>query len=449
MNRYIITKESLRGQKYVISALYDEKRNMIEVRPEPEGAATLLGNIYIGRVENIVKNLNAAFVKISPEQNCYLSLEDLKHPIFTKKVSAKKALVAGDELLVQVSREALKTKEPAVTTNLNLTGTYAVLTTGNRKLSVSSKLSKEQRHHYLELLAKLEVGTKEEGETETVPPQEDPAVKQALPGMHGKRDCGIIIRTNAAEAADEVVLDEICGLAARYRQLTETAVHKTCYSLLYREPASYLKHITDLRQDTLEEIVTDDREIFEEICEKYEIPKEALMTSGSVSVPVNLIELKEHLKICYYEDQALSLSALYSVKAGLENALKERVWLKSGAYLIIQPTEALTVIDVNTGKNVAKKDIQENFLRVNKEAAGEIARQLRLRNISGIVVVDFMNLTSKEAGEELLSVFRAALKQDPVPTQLIDMTKLGLVEVTRKKVRKSLRESLGTQCSDG
>ena len=118
------------------------------------------------------------------------------------------------------------------------------------------------------------------------------------------------------------------------------------------------------------------------------------------------------------------------------------MWLKSGAYLIIQPTEALTVIDVNTGKNVAKKEVQENFLKVNKEAAAEIARQLKLRNISGIILVDFMNLTSKEAESELLSAFRAALKQDPVPVQIIDITKLGLVELTRKKVRRTLREML-------
>lgn len=435
MNRFIVTKESVKGQEYFISALYDENKKMLEVRPEPMEKTTILGNIYIGRVENIVKNLNAAFVKISPEQNCYLSLEDLKHPIFTKKLSEKKALVAGDELLVQVSREALKTKEPAVTTNLNLTGTYAVLTTGNRKLSVSSKLSKEQRRHYLELLEKLD--------EETASHQDSLSEEGTLRARPGKRDYGVIIRTNAAEVPDEIVLDEIRGLTARCHQLAQTAAHKTCYSLLYGEPASYLKHISDLRQDMLEEIVTDDRGVFEEICEKYQIPKSALNTSGSVSVPVNLIETKEHLKLRYYEDKAVSLSSLYSVKSGLENALKERVWLGSGAYLIIQPTEALTVIDVNTGKNIAKRDVQENFLRVNKEAAAEIARQLRLRNISGIVVVDFMNLTSKEAEEELLSVLRAALKQDPVPTQLIDMTKLGLVEITRKKVRKSLMESLG------
>ena len=123
-----------------------------------------------------------------------------------------------------------------------------------------------------------------------------------------------------------------------------------------------------------------------------------------------------------------------------ENALAEKVWLKSGAYLIIQPTEALTVIDVNTGKNIAKKEMRENFLKVNKEAALEIAHQIRLRNISGIIVVDFINLDSKEAEAELLHTFRTALKADPVPTQLVDITKLGLVEVTRKKVKKSLLE---------
>lgn len=422
MNRYVITREQIKGQEYLISALYDENKKMVEVLPEhvEKEEPALLGNIYIARVENVVKNLNAAFVKISSQQNCYLPLEDLRNPIFTKKLSEKKALVAGEELLVQVSREALKTKEPAVTTNLSFTGKYAVLTSGNRKMSVSSKLSKDKRAHYMELLKHL---TETDGSLQMHP-------------------TGIIIRTNAAEVSDEAVLKEICELSKLYEQLTETAKYKTCYSLLYAEPAPYLKHLNDLRQDELAEIITDDRKIFEEICQKYHIPKENLMTGGSVPVPVDQVQTEEGINLRYYEDKALSLSSLYRVKGNIEDALKERVWLKSGAYLIIQPTEALTVIDVNTGKNIAKKDVQENFLKVNKEAAIEIARQLRLRNISGIIVVDFMNLTSEEAKAELLSVFRAELKKDPVLSQVIDMTKLGLVEVTRKKVRKSLGEIL-------
>lgn len=426
----------------MISALYDENRKMVEVLPEPIGQQSILGNIYIARVENIVQNLNAAFVRISPEKKCYLPLEDLKHPIFTKKNSAKKTLVAGDELLVQVSREALKTKEPAVTTNLSFTGKYAVLTTGNRKLSVSSKLSKDVRAHYLELLAARRTKT-------AISASISDSIADTSNGMTNAagikkenewQNTGIIIRTNAAVVPDATVLAELDNLKAKCDAILETAKYKTCYSLLYEEPAAYFKQLNDLRLEQLEEIVTDDRVVFEEICAHYHISEEKLMTQGSISVPVNQIDTAEGIRLRYYDDAALSLSALYSVTSILEEALKTRIWLKSGAYLIIEPTEALTVIDVNTGKNIAKKGVQENFFKVNKEAAIEIARQLRLRNISGMILIDFMNLADKDTEGELLSLLRRELKRDPVPTQLVDITKLGLVEVTRKKMRKSLQE---------
>lgn len=433
MNRYIITKTMMKGQEYLVSALYDEKRNMIEVVPEWTDQTSILGNIYIGRVENVVKNLNAAFVKISSEQNCYLPLEDLKNPIFTKKSSVKKKIAAGDELLVQVSKEALKTKDPMVTTNLNFSGKYAVLTSGNHQTGVSSKLSEEQKRYYMGLLQEYSVL---KNGIHTVQENQDKALRLGT-------DYGIIVRTNAAEASSEELLQEVSKLEEQYVDLYTTAKYKNCYSLLYQETSGCLKHVRDLRQEMLEAIVTDDRTIFEELCSFYQIPKENLRTGGQVVVPVNEITTPNGIRLQYYTDEIVSLSALYSVNSKLEDALKERVWLKSGAYLIIQPTEALTVIDVNTGKNIAKKNIQENFLKVNKEAAIEIARQIRLRNISGIIVVDFINMFSKEDEDELMSVFRVALKQDPVPTQLVDMTKLGLVEVTRKKVRKSLSEMCG------
>lgn len=410
MNRYMITREKIKGQEYLISALYDEKKHMIEVLPEAAGETSLLGNIYVGKVENIVTNLNAAFVKIAPDIRCYLPLSDVKNPVFTRKLSQTKALAAGDELLVQVSREALKTKDPAVTTNLAIAGTYAVLTSGNRKKSVSSKVKGEAR----ERLVKL--------------------VEQTA------GEYGVILRTNAAEASDEAVLLELEVLSERYETMAEAAAHKNCYTLVYREEAGWLRHIRDLRKDDLEEIVTDDRGMFEDICSACRIHKQALTTGGSVPVPVDDVMTADGIRIRYYKDPSLSLGALYSVRAELKNALSERVWLKSGAYLVIQPTEALTVVDVNTGKNVAKKEMQENFLRVNKEAAEEIARQLRLRNLSGMVLVDFINLISKSAEEELLKTFRAALQKDPVPAQLIDMTALGLVEVTRKKIKRPLHE---------
>ena len=426
MNKYIITQEKVKTgrkeeQDFIVSALYNSDRKMTELTLTPPDEECLLGNIYIGRVENVVQNIRAAFVRISPEQTCYLSLDDLKNAFFTKKLSTKKEIAAGDELLVQVEREAIKTKEPAVTANLSFTGEYAVLTTGNRKVGISSKLTKEQKKHYKELLQQFD--------TESY---------------------GLIIRTNAGGVPDEVLLAEIRKLEQEWLAIRDNASHRTCYSLLKKTRPSYLEDLKNQRAGSVEEIITDDREIFETICMEYGVKREAFMTGGSVSVPVDQFRIPlqtgndtiPFLTITYYHDTMLSLASLYSVPSFLEKALREQIWLKSGASIVIQHTEALTVIDVNSGKNIIRKDMRENLLRINIEAAKEIAYQLRLRNISGIIVIDFINLPVKEDEAVLLRELRACLKEDPVKADVIDITKLGLVEVTRKKVKKSLRDSL-------
>lgn len=182
----------------------------------------------------------------------------------------------------------------------------------------------------------------------------------------------------------------------------------------------------DVYGDTLEEIVTD--------------------------LPAILAELGEYLgeyqkedaeKLRLYEDRLLSLHKLYSLERALDNAAKEKVWLPSGGFLMIQQTEAFVAVDVNTGKYTGKKKQQETYRKINLEAAREIAAQLRLRNLSGIILIDFINLERKEHQEELLNVLKKYLRRDPVHTVLVDMTKLNIVEVTRKKVRKSLAEEIG------
>lgn len=211
---------------------------------------------------------------------------------------------------------------------------------------------------------------------------------------------------------------------------------------------AYLEDIKNQREGSVSEIITDDRGLFETICMDYGIHPKQFMTNGSVPVPVDQFQVPtisgtaDSLTLTYYHDPMLTLSSLYSVKSSLEKALREQIWLKSGASIVLQHTEALTVIDVNSGKNIIKKEMRENLLRINLEAAKEIAYQLRLRNISGIIIIDFINLLAKEDEAVLLKEFRTYLKDDPVKTDLIDMTKLGLVEVTRKKIRKSLRDSL-------
>ena len=418
MNRFIITTTEIEKKEYRIAALCDARQKLIEVTTESMTGTSVLGNIYIGRVENVVKNLNAAFVCIAPGQNCYLPLQELKNPVFTKKQSEKKAICAGDELLVQVVKEALKTKDPSVSTNLTFTGKYVILTTGKRKIGASSKLPKEKREKLLKIVEDFLSG------------------KEQIP-------YGVIIRTNAAQASKEELLLELAQLEAEVQKIISGAKYLIRYSLVHKEEQPWQKMLNGLYETELGEVVTDDREIFETICNMYGVGAKQLVTGGSVRSRVDEILTGHGLKIRYYEDEMVSLSALSGITSQLHDALRERVWLKSGAYLIIQPTEALTVIDVNTG-SVLKKKRQEDtlFYQINREAAKEIARQIRLRNISGIIMIDFINMKDEKQKEKLLLLLENECRKDRIHCNVVDMTALNLVEMTRSKVRRPLLEQI-------
>ena len=190
-------------------------------------------------------------------------------------------------------------------------------------------------------------------------------------------------------------------------------------------PSGYLSYLQNSYKEGLAEIVTDQPDIYESLsvyCRKYKDLEE---------IPLRL-----------YQDPMYSLASLYNLNRQIERALQKTVWLKSGGYLVIEPTEALTVIDVNTGKSVLGKNAQRHFMTVNLEASEEIARQIRLRNISGIIIIDYIDLESGKERDRLLEELKRQVKPDPVPVQVHDITSLGLVEVTRKKVEKSLAERL-------
>lgn len=399
MKKLLITQEQLQNpasnqtNRYQVCAFCEDNR-MIEVNLCPADTESILNNIYIAKVKNVVANLNAAFVEIGKGQTCYLPLENLKKPLFIKKVSAK-TIAAGEELVVQVVKEAMKTKDAVVTTNLSFPGEYLVLTSADRRIGISSKIHGEGRVRLQTCL-------------------------QTLLGGSGQipEDFGLILRTNAAQADESMLQAEFLQLKAEYDKLKAHAFARTAYSCLRKERPFYLKMLMDLDKSDLDEVITDVPDIYEHL--KQELP-------GSCSLR-------------FYDDSLLPLPRLYNLAGQLEAALKPRVWLKSGANIVIQPTEALTVIDVNSGKNTAKKEKKQNHYKINLEAAREIAFQLRLRNISGIILVDFIDLYDDALNEELMEELRAYLKQDPVPTNLIDITKLGLVEITRKKQKKPLAE---------
>ena len=372
---------------------------------------SILDEIYIGKVQNIVKNISAAFVEIAPGTVCYLPLEDLKHPVYTKKGTSQN-IQQGDELLVQVKREGIKTKAPAVTTNLTLHGKYALLTTGNTQISVSSKLSKEEKERLLRVVK-----------------DNLSADNGSLEGMSaGERAYGWLLRTNAGGASPEVIKKDLLRLQTKYGELMKTAQYRTCFSCLLARPSAYLKRLSDLYTEEVDEILTDDRELFEQMTEYFQENQP-----------------EDTAKLRFYEDRLLPMEKLYSLDHHLKEALGERVWLKSGGYLVIQPTEALTVIDVNTGKFTAGKKKEAAFLKLNQEAALEAARQIRLRNLSGIVIIDFINMEETESETQLLRTLDGALRLDPIRTTLVDMTKLSLVEITRMKKERPLHESVGKQ----
>lgn len=385
----------VRYQGRILTALMENGR-AAELHCDEEQRNSLLGNIYIGKVKNIVKNIRAAFIEIENGIQCYYSLSDNKDPIYIKKGSSKD-MQAGDELLVQVCRENLKSKPPAVSSNLNFTGNYLVLTTGNKSTGMSSKLTQEEKKRLKEYL---------------------------VPYLDSR--FGFIVRTNAREVDQETFVAEARLLKELYETVMQKAKFRTCFSILHRNnPTTWLSTLRDIYKENLSQILTDDETLYEKI-------KEYL----------HQYQREDEEKLNFYQDDLLPLMKLYSLESAVENALKERVWMKSGAYLVIQPTEALTVIDVNTGKYDGHKKQQDTFLKINLEAAREIAVQIRLRNLSGIIVIDFINMESGEYRRQLMEEFDRILKKDPVKTTLVDMTALSLVEVTRKKVRRPFLEQI-------
>ena len=371
----------------------------MELMLEEKGKKSILGNIYVGQVENIAANIQAAFVMIDPDTRCYLPLSDVKNPVFSSGRTGDAPLRPGDMLLVQVSREAMKGKLPAVTTNLNFTGKYLVLTTGEKKIGFSKKLIQEEKNKLNKWL------------------EEERAVSP--------REYGIVVRTNAGEASKEEFLTELSFLKSLYEKTAVYGRSRTCFSCVYETEPFYMNAVRDTYSKHLEEIVTDIPEVFEHI-----------------TAYLKEVSHGEENKVRLYEDALLPLYKLYRIGIALEEVQKQKVWLKSGGFLVIQQTEAFVSIDVNSGKFTGKKKAEETYRKINLEAAGEIARQLRLRNLSGIILIDFINMENPDHQDELFHVLQKHLRKDSVKAKAVDITPLHILEMTRKKVRRPLSEDL-------
>lgn len=395
MNELVITNY----KNSIISAVYEDKQ-MIQVSACRKKQTACVGNIYVGRVDNIVKNINAAFVNIADHLSCYLDLSTECNPLFVKKQSPKKISI-GDELIVQVTKEDVKTKAPVVSTGLSLTGKFIVLVHGGAGVQISKKIpQKAIRNSLKEILEPLLVD-----------------------------GIGFVARTNSVIASKEELEREAEELISEYKIISSKGIYQTKYSLLRQELPEYLIQLRDSKEPVISKVVTNISGVYNEF--KAFLEKYPRNSENGSPLALELVE------------DANELVIRYKINHFMDKALHRTIYLKSGATIVIDPTEALTVIDVNTGKAISGKKLTEDtFFAINMEAAKEIASQIKLRNLSGIILVDFINLNDSSKEEALKEELRRLLKKDSIQTEVVDITKLGLMEITRKKVYKTIAEQL-------
>jgi len=409
------------SKQILIDVHYDQTRvavlengDLAEIHIEDNDEQRTVGNIYRGKVINVLPGIQAAFVNIGLEKNAFLYVGDINtdKSVFEFSDSDSQTgktlqmpcirylLKEGQELTVQVMKEPMGTKGARVTTNITLPGRYTVLMPTVNYVGVSRRIGKEAERQRLKEIA-----------------------KQIKP-----ESMGIIMRTAAAEKDTSDFLPDVDFLLRIWSKIQEREQKGKVPRLLHKDESIIYRTLRDLFTPEVTRLVINNREEYEKILE----------WAGFISPAMkNRVE---------YVGPDRNLFELYGLENKIEKAIQKKVWLKNGGYLIIEPTEALTVIDVNTGRYVGDKNLGQTVLNTNLEAAEEIARQIRLRDIGGIIVIDFIDMEEEEHRRQVLETLKNALKNDRTRTNVLGFTELGLVEMTRKKVRNRLSHTLLKPC---
>ena len=387
-----------------------EGRALIEhyVSRPTDDVAQIHGNIYLGRVQNVLPGMEAAFIDIGTPKNAVLYRGDTR--IDPEDVESKgpelrieQILKARQQILCQVTKNPIAAKGARLTQEVSLPGRFVVLIPDSSTYGISKRLPDDERKRLRNILDKVK------------------------PKQHG-----VIVRTAAENVTSDEIERDVLRLVKQWEQISELAKRSTAPSLLYREPDMALRVIREEFNKEYRKVVIDDRAIYDDVHEYVRSISPAL---------------EDRVELYDEEAEGLPLLERFHVHEQLHKALDRKVWLPSGGSLIIEHTEALTVIDVNTGKNVGTSSLEETVYRNNLEAAIEIARQLRLRDIGGIIVIDFIDMEVKSNREQVIRTFRETLARDKTRTQVFDISELGLVEMTRKRIGEGLLESFSTQCA--
>ena len=390
-----------------------EGRSLIEhyVSRPSDDVSQIHGNIYLGRVQNVLPGMEAAFVDIGTPKNAVLyrgdvhyDPEDIEGGTTAGRPRIEDVLKAGQTILCQVTKNPIGAKGARLTQEVSLPGRFVVLIPNSSTYGISKRLPDEERKRLRGILDRVK------------------------PAQHG-----VIVRTAAESVTTEEIEDDVRRLLSQWAQVEGLAKRSKAPALLYREPDMAVRVIREEFSQEYRSVLIDNRELYVAVRDYV----------ASISP-----ELADRVE--YYDPEAepLPMFERHHVHEQLHRALDRKVWLPSGGSLIIERTEALTVIDVNTGKNVGRSSLEETVFKNNLEAAVEIARQLRLRDIGGIIVVDFIDMERRDNREEVARVFRDALSRDKTRTQVFEISELGLCEMTRKRIGEGLLESFADRCPE-
>jgi ribonuclease E len=404
-----------------------EGRNLIEhyVSRPSDDVSQIHGNVYLARVQNVLPGMEAAFVDIGTPKNAVLYRGDVQYDpedVETPSKGGSKGgsgrgrasrnakpriedvLKAGQTILCQVTKNPIGAKGARLTQEVSLPGRFVVLIPNSSTYGISKRLPDDERKRLRQILDRVK------------------------PAQHG-----VIVRTAAENVTTEEIEADVRRLLDQWSQIEALAKRSKAPTLLYREPDMAVRVIREEFSPDYRSILIDDRELH------------AAVRDYVASISPELADRVE-----YYdpEAEALPLYERHHVHEQVHRALDRKVWLPSGGSLIIEHTEALTVIDVNTGKNVGRSSLEETVFKNNLEAAVEIARQLRLRDVGGIIVVDFIDMEKAGNRDEVVKVFRDALSRDKTRTQVFEISELGLCEMTRKRIGEGLLESFTSSCPD-
>lgn len=391
-------------------ALLEDGR-LAEIYIEKNYNQRIVGNIYKGRVANVLPGMQAAFIDIGLEKNAFLYIDDIFPDKNTleeeeeiienlKKISIKDVLRVGQEITVQIVKEPIGTKGARVSTHITIPGRYLVLMPTVDYIGISRRIESEGERSRLKALAE-----------EIKPP-----------------NMGLIVRTVAEGKNREEIIHDMDFLLKLWKKIQVKKKTAAAPRLIHKDLNLLFRIIRDLFSKEIDKLYINNRHEYEKVLELLDFISP---------------QLKERVVLFQHEKDIFDY---FNIESEIEKALNRKVWLKCGGYIVIDQTEALTSIDVNTGKFVGNIDLEDTVLKTNLEAAREIARQLRLRDIGGIIIIDFIDMSSQEHQNMVIDALEEELKKDKTKTHLLGLTKLGLVEMTRKKVKQGLDEVLQKTC---